>query len=76
MKDFGKAGRKVINYEYRQYKRLLQTNSKKRTMGVQMRPRDFFKRMYRMDDKARDDFGVLIDSTVSKKLAHRRRRRD
>jgi hypothetical protein len=69
MKDFGKAGRNVINYEYRQYKRLLQTNSKKRTMGVQMRPRDFFKRMYRMDDKARDDFGVLIDSTVSKKTS-------
>jgi len=54
------AGRKVVNFEFTRFKRLLQTKIRnkpsRRWKPVRMSPKKFFERVYRQDDMANDSF--------------------
>ena len=60
MKKFGRRGKRIINMEYKHYKRVLQIHPSKRGRGVKMSPAQFYRRLYRMDAKALDDFGPVV----------------
>ena len=64
MKKFGQRGRAVINAEHKRFKRLLQTKTKFKWRPVKMKDRDFYKRVYRMDELAQVDFEPLLPSSV------------
>lgn len=60
MKTFGARGRAVINTENLLYKRVLQVKKGSLWKNVRMRPKDFYKRLYRMDDRALEDWEPLL----------------
>ena len=60
MKTFGARGRAVINTEKLLYKRVLQVKKGSLWKNVRMRPKDFYKRLYRMDDRALEDWEPLL----------------
>ena len=63
MKKFGQRGRTVIDAEHTRFKRLLQTKTKFKWRPVKMKDRDFYKRVYRMDELAQVDFEPLLPSS-------------
>jgi hypothetical protein len=66
MKQFKGPGRRVINYEYKNYKRVLQSKFSKRWRGVNLGAKAFFRRLYRMDAQGREDFAPLINEPAAK----------
>ena len=69
-KNYGKRGRFVVQAEWRNYKRVLQIKTNRRQgLGVRMRPKTFFKRLYRMDARACEDWSGVIGGAPKKKAA-------
>jgi hypothetical protein len=65
MKRFSKRGQRVVDFEYTNYKRVLQMDRKKKWLPRKFKPAVFFKKLYRLDDQGREDFGVLLDDAQS-----------
>jgi len=58
-KRYGPTADEVLRHEWRNWKRALQTKPSRRWQPVRMNDRAFFKRMYREDDKASEDWGTI-----------------
>ena len=57
---FKNKGRQLIRYEWRNYKRVLRVESSRKWMPVKMMDRQFFRRLYRMDEMACEDWTPLV----------------
>lgn len=63
LKKFGKRGRQVVRYEWRNLKRVLQVQPGKLWRPKRMNDREFYERVYRMDEVSLADWSPLVDST-------------
>ena len=57
---WGPRGQAVINYEFQHWKRILQTNPKRKWKDVQRSPSAVLKRVYREDDVAKLDWSNVL----------------
>ena len=60
MKTHGARGRAVIREDWVRYKRVLQALPRRKWIPKRMNDANFFKRFYRMDEKALEDWSSLI----------------
>jgi hypothetical protein len=61
----GLAGQAAVRFEWRRYKRVLQHRAWCQWRPVRMSDGDFYRRLYRMDSKALDDFSVVAEQPGS-----------
>jgi hypothetical protein len=59
-KKYKHAGRRVLRYEWKNFRRILQRTKAKRWTPVRMSIRKFYKRVYRMDAMAKENWGPFI----------------
>ena len=67
MRTFGVKGRAVINLEFRLYKRVLQVKKNAHWKNSKLGPKAFFKRLYRMDEQAAEDWAPLLENVAPQK---------
>ena len=64
MRTFGARGRAVINLEHRLYNRVIQVKKTAFWKNTKLKPKAFYKRLYRMDEKAAEDWAPLLSSAA------------
>jgi hypothetical protein len=57
----GAKARDIIRWEWRNYKRILQTSSRKAHRGVDLSAKAVYARVYRQDDRARNNWTIVVD---------------
>ena len=67
MKRYGAKGQAVINAEFRSYKRVLQTKWKYYDKSVRLGTKAFFRRLYRVDEKALEDWGQFLEERAEER---------
>ena len=60
IRKYGEKGKRLFRFEWRHYKRILQTTRQKRFTPVHMARDKFYKKLYRLDSDDEDDFQVLM----------------
>ena len=60
MSKFKHEGRQVLRFEWQNYMRILQTRPNHGFTPVKMKPKAFFERVYRMDEKAKEDWAFYL----------------
>ncbi len=60
IRDHGARGKAVFDYEWRHWKRVLQTDRKKYSFGVKMKASRIFDRIYRVDEMSYDDWSSVV----------------
>ena len=65
LKCNGIIGRTIFRFEYKNYKRLLQTSQSSRFSPVRMGDNAFFKKMYRLSWEDQEDWGAVVDAANS-----------
>jgi len=66
---FKKEGRRMIRYEWRNWKRILQLSKKRFHRSAQIKDTDAMKRVYRMDEQARDNWDLALSDRPKDKPA-------
>ena len=57
--EHGERGHAVVRFEFRAWKRILQTSERRYWFPVKMSPEAVYARVYREDDRAREDFSCI-----------------
>jgi len=60
-REYGEAGQDVLRFEWRSWKRILQTSVKRKWLNTQQKPEEVFQRVYREDERSQDDFSLLCN---------------
>ena len=60
MSKFKHEGRQVLRFEWKNYMGILQTHPNHAFTPVRMKPKAFFARVYRMDEKAKEDWAFYL----------------
>ena len=55
----GERGKGVVRFEWRSFKRILQTEERRQWYPVRATTSEVYERVYREDDRARDDFSTI-----------------
>ena len=61
MAKHGRRGRRVVRFEYRRFKRILQAKARHKWRGVHMSTSAVYARVYREDERAADDFSTIVN---------------
>ena len=61
-KQYGKRGKAVFRFEWKNYKRVIRMRRRNRFRACRMRDKVFFQKLYRLQSDASDDWGPVLGS--------------